>query len=70
MDEIKDANLVYHTVGRGFTSDWSANRFIMIVYEQISFKFQSEFSVQSTTKFFFLETPIKKLCTDQSEVLM
>ena len=59
MDEIKDANLVYHHVGRELTSDWSANHFIMIVYEYISFKFQSEFSVQSTTKFFFLETTIK-----------
>ena len=42
--------------GRELTSDFFVSCLTMVVYEIISFKVQSEFSAQSTTKFFFSET--------------
>ena len=46
----KKCGIGYHPVGRTLTTDWSANSFIMAVYENIFFKVKSAFSVQSTTK--------------------
>ena len=54
--------------GRTLTSDWLVNSFIIVVYEKMFFKVQSEFSVKSITKIVSSLRTIIKLFTNQSEV--
>ena len=55
--------IYFHPAERALTSHWSANSFIMDVYE----KARLAFSVQCTTNIFSQTTIIKRF-TDQSEV--
>ena len=58
-----------HLAGRALTSDWSANSFRIVLYENFFFKkVQSELSMQSMTKELFPWTTIINLFAYQSEV--